>query len=97
MSDWLSAAGEIPNLTEEEKSWWRNQENSEGVAEIYEDCLRFTSVPENEQVDLLQLFLKRFRPHECVTITWACQSGPYYGGGACLISATEDKWNHTAN
>jgi hypothetical protein len=71
--------------------------NVTDVAQGAEFDLTFTSVPQDEQVAVVQEFFKRFRPLECVTITWACESGPYRGGGACLISATEDKWNHTGN
>lgn len=72
-------------------------EFNEYVAEFGEFHLTINYVPQDELVDLVQDFFKRFRPHECVTITWACESGSYLGGGACLISATDDKWIHTGN
>ena len=75
----------------------REEELKEYIAEVGEFYVKFTDVPQDELVDVIQEFFKRFRPNECVTITWACESGPYRGGGACLISATEDKWNHTGN
>ena len=110
MADWLEAYGLISHLTTDEKAWWEAQDeeeqcfarivstydsDAEWVAEVGKHYLKFTDVPQGTQVDLVQEFFKRFRLGKCVTITWACESGAYRGGGACLISATEDKWNNT--
>jgi len=110
MSDWLEAYGRITHLTDDEKAWWDDQEeaeyfativstddaDAEWVAEVGKHYLKFTDLPQVSQVDVVQEFFKRFRLGQCVTITWACESGAYRGGGACLLSATQTKWINTS-
>jgi hypothetical protein len=100
MTNWLSASGQIKKLSPEEMSWWKAVECGKKFFEIVsvddgEPYLDIISVPEGTQVGVLQEFFRKFRPVECVAITWACESGTYFGGGACLIAAEEDHWNHT--
>lgn len=96
MSDWLMAAGRIENLTDDEASWWLNRENA-SLANVKENNgkrhLAFETVPQDEEIAVVQEFFKLFRPHDCVTITWACQSDSESSGGACLIAATTSLWN----
>jgi hypothetical protein len=99
MSDWLMASGCIENLTTEESAWWSDQEFDCANIEEHDggEHLVFDSLPLDDEVDLLQESFKRFRPNDCVTITWACECGRYFGGGACLIAADTDLWNHVAD
>lgn len=96
MSDWLMASGCVEDLTEEEAEWWSEQEFYSANIEEHDGGthLVFEGIPQDDELDLLKGFFKRFRPIDCVTITWACQTGSYCGGGACLIAADTDLWNH---
>lgn len=84
---------------------WRDAENEGNLdfdVEFEADKLVYLSGEESDidhPAALLQAFLKKFRPNEVLSLSWAntCSSSrpDAFGGGAVVITATEMKWMTT--
>lgn len=94
-NNYLKFSEVIENLTPDEIEWWKNTDFIVADGDHHIWLHRDESYDPDEIANIVQKFLKQFRPTDCFCLTWAeyCSKPCIgeFGGGALFVTADDIK------